>query len=115
MKIKSLVIVLSAAVLASCGTTVNLATYNVCGFHHSKTNSMEMVASMMKEWRPDAISINELDSAVPVQECGTMQDGRKFRGQVIQNRSYRHRIRPFSGFPEGPATGNIEILNLVRL
>lgn len=62
MEIRFFVIVLSAAVLASCGTTVNFATYNVCGFHHSKTNSMEMVASMMKEWRPDAISINELDS-----------------------------------------------------
>lgn len=43
-------------------TTLNLVTYNVCDFHHAKTNSMEMVASMMKEWKPDAISVNELDS-----------------------------------------------------
>ena len=40
----------------------NFASYNVGVFNKSGTNSMKMVARMMKEWDLDALSMNELDS-----------------------------------------------------
>ena len=42
--------------------TVTLVTYNVGVFSKSGTNTSDMVAAMMKELSPDAISLNELDS-----------------------------------------------------
>jgi len=42
--------------------TYTLVTYNVGVFSKSGTNTTDMVASMMKELSPDAISLNELDS-----------------------------------------------------
>lgn len=49
--------------IASDGRSVlRLATYNVGVFNKSGVNSLAMVSRMMKEWAPDVISLNELDS-----------------------------------------------------
>ena len=44
------------------GNTLNIATYNVGVFNKSGSNSMDMVAAMMKEWDLDILGLNELDS-----------------------------------------------------
>lgn len=48
--------------LASCGKRVHIVTYNVGVFHKYTDNSTEMVASILKELKADAVSVNELDS-----------------------------------------------------